>query len=66
MNGNRELAKSNMGNVYRCVHGVVHINCQGVSLHFREDTFLCFATMIKEASSKLMDEAISRLFEKED
>lgn len=66
MNSNRELAKSNMGNVYRCVHGTVHVNCRGVSLHFTEDTFLNFADMIKEASSKLMDETISNLLEKEE
>jgi hypothetical protein len=66
MSSSGELAKSNMGNVYRCVHGVVHINCHGVSFHFREDAFLSFATMIKEASSKLMDETISGLLEKEE
>ena len=66
MSSNRELAKSDMGNVYRCIHGVVHINCPGVSLHFTGDIFLNFATMIKDASSKLMDETISRLLEKEE
>ena len=66
MNSNRELARSDIGNVYRCIHEVVHINCRGLSLHFTEDTFLNFADMIKEASSKLMDETISNLLEKEE
>lgn len=66
MNSNRELARSDIGSVYRCVHGTVHINCRGVSLHFVEDTFLSFADMIKEASSELMDETISNLLEKEE
>ena len=66
MSSGKELAKNSVGNVYRCIHGVVHINCPGVSLHFTEDIFLNFATMIKDASSKLMDETISRLLEKEE
>ncbi len=64
MGNNGQLAKSNLGSVYRCIHGVVHIHCRGVSLHFPEDAFLSFATLIKDASSKLMDETISRLLEK--
>ena len=61
MNGNGELAKNNIGNVYKCAHGVVHINCRGVSLHFTEDAFMNFDIIIKEASSKLMDEEISEI-----
>jgi len=42
MNSNGELVKNNIGDVYRCAHGLVHINCRGVSLHFTEDVFMNF------------------------
>ena len=62
MNGNGELAKNNIGDVYRCAHGLVHINCRGGgSFHFIEDVFMNFVIMIKEASSKLMDEKIFKI-----
>ena len=40
MGNNGQLAKSNLGSVYRCIHGVVHIHCRGVSLHFPEDAYV--------------------------
>ena len=55
-----------MGSVGRCIHGVVHIHCRGVSFHFAGDAFLAFATIIKDASFKLMDEALSGFLEKEE
>lgn len=57
MEGNIELAKNEtMGNIVRCVHGIVHINYMGVSLHFTQLTFMSFAQMIEEARSRLLDE----------
>ena len=66
MNGNGELAKNNIGNVYKCAHGVVHINCRGGSLHFTEEVFMNFAIIIKEASYKIMDEEISKILKEGD
>ena len=58
------LVQNGMGNIQRCCHGVVHIHLHnGVSLRFNEDTFLNFASMIKEASSRLMDESLADLLD---
>jgi len=52
-----------MGNIQRCCHGVVHIHIlhHGISVRFTEDAFLEFASMVKEASSRLMDEHLADL-----
>lgn len=62
MKSNLILAKSNVaGNVHRCPHGVVHIHIHGVSLHLTEEVFLSFASMVKDASSRLINEHLSDL-----
>ena len=48
-------------NVQRCCHGIVHVHCNNVSLRFAEENFFKFASMIKEASSRLMDKNLSDL-----
>jgi hypothetical protein len=56
--------KEGYGNVWKCCRGVVHIQVHSRGfLHFREDSFLYFASMIKEASSRLMDEGLAGLIE---
>ena len=52
-----------LGNIQQCVCGVVHVHCGSVSLRFKEDAFLNFALMIKEASSQLLDRGLTRLFD---
>ena len=62
MEGDLKLAENNeMGCVWRCSHGMVHVHCGRVSLHLPEDAFMSFASMVKEASSRLMDEWLSYL-----
>ena len=66
MNEHMFLAKDDkIGYVNRCIHGVVHINCRGVSVHFTEAAFLKFASMIKEAFSRLLDLHLSDFIDKE-
>ena len=36
MNGNGELAKNNIRNIYKCAYGVVHIKCRGASLYYSD------------------------------
>lgn len=50
-----------IGSVFRCQHGIIHVNLYGVSLHFNEAAFLSFTRMAQEASSKLMDEHLADL-----
>ncbi len=62
MKRNLILAQNSVtGTVQRCCHGVVHIHCPGASLHFTEDAFLGFASMVKEAYSRSMDEGLAEL-----
>ncbi len=55
--------KEGFGNIQRCCHGVVHVHIlyKGISLRFTEEAFLNFASMVKEASSVVMDEGLSNL-----
>ncbi|MEW6103801.1 MAG: hypothetical protein AB1630_08340 [bacterium] len=57
MNNRLLTEQEGMGNIYRCCHGI-HVNWMGVTLHFKEDSFLDFALMVKNASSQLMEENI--------
>ena len=52
-----------IGSVFRCQHGIVHVNLHGVSLHLHEGAFLSFSRMVQEASSKLMDEGLRILLD---
>lgn len=52
-----------IGSVFKCQHGVIHVNLHGVSLHLNEIAFLSFARMMQEASSKLMDEGLRILLD---
>ena len=52
-----------VGSIFRCQGGVIHVNLQGISLHFNEAAFLSFAGMAQEASSKLMDEGLRILLD---
>jgi len=64
MKQNLILAQNDViGNVHRCCHGIVHLHIlsKGISLRFTEETFLSFASMVKEASSQLMDEHLADL-----
>ena len=62
MKANVILAQNQNGDIQRCCHGIVHVYLKnGVSLRFREDAFLNFASMVKEASSQLMDETVMDL-----
>ena len=54
-----------IGSVTKCVHGVVHIHCKGISLHLTEEAFLKFASLIKKAESVLMDEGLSDLMQRQ-
>ncbi len=61
------LAKRNgIGSIQKCCHGVVHIHLDGISLRFKEDAFVDFAFMVKEASSRLIEEGISQLLSESD
>ena len=53
------LAEGRIGSIQRCRHGIVHIHCKGVSLHFNEDAFFAFASMVGEGVSKLMDDNLA-------
>lgn len=59
------VIKEGCGNIQKCCHGIVHIHCKGISLHFTEEAFLSFASMVKEASSQLMDEGLSKLMDEQ-
>ncbi len=63
MKKNVDLVQEKIGSINRCCHGVVHIHIlhNGVSLHFTEDAFLNFTSMVKEAYSRLMDENLADL-----
>ena len=52
-----------IGNIQRCCHGLVHTHIlhNGISLRFTEEAYLEFASMVKEASSRLMDEHLANL-----
>ncbi len=52
-----------IGSIFRCQHGIIHVNLCGVSLHLDEDAFLSFSRMVQEASSKLMDESLRILLD---
>ncbi|MEW6094982.1 MAG: hypothetical protein AB1567_00445 [bacterium] len=58
MNNGLLAEQEGMGSIYRCCHGGIHVNWMGVTLHFKEDSFLDFALMVKNASSQLMKENI--------
>ena len=62
MKTNVVLAQNDeLGSIQRCCHGVVHIHCRNTSLRFKEDTFLCFASMVEEASAQLMNRNLFEL-----
>ena len=53
--------KEDLGVVLRCCKGVIHVRYKGILLHFTEDAFLSFSTMIEKASSNLMDLELHKL-----
>jgi len=55
------IAKNSAGNVMRCPGGIVHINIPGVSLHLHELQFIAVARLMQDASSCLMEDALSVL-----
>ncbi|MCK4519167.1 MAG: hypothetical protein KAU12_03500 [Candidatus Omnitrophica bacterium] len=57
------VQKGEIGNIQRCACGAVHMRIlsNSVSLHFTEDVFLIFASMVKRASFRLMDEHLADL-----
>ena len=62
METNMVLAKrGEIESVQKCCHGIVHIHYNNMSLRFAEGNFFKFASMIKEASSRLMDKNLSDL-----
>jgi hypothetical protein len=64
MQKNEVLAINNqLGNIQQCACGTVHLHCGNVSLRFREDQFMSFALMVREASSRLVDRGLSDLLE---
>ncbi|MEA3489809.1 MAG: hypothetical protein U9R44_05680 [Candidatus Omnitrophota bacterium] len=52
-----------LGVIEKCRHGIVHFHIfhMGLSLHFPEEVFLNFASMVNEASSRLMDDSLAKL-----
>ena len=56
-----ELTKDKIGSIYRCRHGIIHIHIQGISLHFTEEAFFNFTSIVKEGASKLMDIKLAKL-----
>jgi len=56
-----DLAKSKIGSVFKCQHGIIHVYIKGITLHFTEESFEEFVLMVKEAASKLMDINLKRL-----
>lgn len=60
-----ELAKNNIGSICRCEYKkIVNIYLKGVSLHFDDEAFLLFSSMLEEAASKAMDINLKYLTEK--
>ncbi len=62
------VKEQNLWQAERCCHGVVHLHilCKGVSIHFDEDCFLRFASMIDKAATQLMDEGLADLLNEEE
>lgn len=52
-----------IGSIFRCQGGIIHVNLNGISLHFNEFAFLQFARMAQEASSCLIDDGLKVLLE---
>ena len=65
MKRNLILAQSEvMGNIQRCCGGVVHLFLpDGMAVRFTEEAFLEFASLVKEASSRLVDESLRVLLD---
>ena len=62
METNMVLAKrGEIESVQRCCHGIVHVHYNSISLRFTEENFFKFASMLKEAASRLMDKNLSDL-----
>ena len=62
MEANMILAKKGeVESVQRCCHGVVHVHYNNISLRFAEGNFFKFASMLREASARLMDKNLSDL-----
>ncbi len=54
-----ELAKDDaMGSILRCgcKQGIVHIRCNGISIDLTDDDFLVFVSLVKKASSRLLNQ----------
>ncbi|MCK4851688.1 MAG: hypothetical protein KAS86_01115 [Candidatus Omnitrophica bacterium] len=51
------------GIIEKCPCGVVHIHvfCAGVTLHLSETAFMNFASMVRKASSRLVEDGLSGL-----
>ncbi|MDO9464378.1 MAG: hypothetical protein Q7J67_03680 [bacterium] len=66
MDQSKVLGKNQaVGNVFKCQGGIIHVNVHGVSLHFDDLSFLNFARMVQDASSKLMDDGLKNLLKDE-
>jgi hypothetical protein len=57
------LSKNGIATIQRCEHGTVHIHFRCFSLRLTEDGFAQFASMVKEASSRLMDLNLKEMME---
>lgn len=56
------LAKADgIGCVWRCECGAIKVQCNFVTLHLNEESFLKFASMVDEASSNITEELFNRL-----
>jgi hypothetical protein len=50
-----------LGSVFKCPGGIIHVNINGVSLHFEELVFSGFFRICQDASSKLMDDGLKNI-----
>ena len=49
------LSKNGIATIQRCQHGIVHMHFRCFSVRLPEEAFSQFASVVKEASSRLMD-----------
>lgn len=54
-------AKKNLGDIQRCSCGIVHINLGGMTLRLTDADFFYFASMVQEASNKVLGTNIEKL-----
>jgi hypothetical protein len=55
------LAKTNIGTIFRCSGGCIHLRLPGITLHLSEFQFISVSGLMQEGAERLVGESLQTL-----